>query len=80
MYPNCYLSQPPVAHTIAYIPPPPTVTLALTSVPYTGLDMGPIGTFLYWAFLAAWAALGTYLIVIKRVQNSIARRIEESFF
>ena len=76
MYPNCYL--PPTQ--VAYASPVLTQTVSLAAVPYTGLDLGPIGTVLYWAFLGLWAVLGTYLLVIKRVQDKIAQRIEKYFF
>lgn len=75
-YPNCYY----YAAQVAYVSPTLTQTVSLAAVPYTGLDLGPIGTVIYWAFLAIWAALGTYLVVVKRVQDSIARKVEEYFF
>lgn len=76
-YPNCYYVY---GGQVAYAAPTLTQTISLAQVPYTGLDLGPIGTALYWAFLAVWAALGTYLVVVKRVQDSIARKLEEYFF
>lgn len=76
MYPNCVL-----ATQIAYASQPTlTQTVSLAQVPYTGLDLGPLGTALYFAFLAAWTLLGAYLIAIKRVQNIFARKMEEFFF
>ena len=48
----------------------PYVTLA--AVPYTGLDLGPTGTVLYWSFLVLWCLLAAYLIAVKKVQNKIA--------
>ncbi len=48
----------------------PYVTLA--AVPYTGLDLGPWGTALYWGFLVLWCLLAAYLVVVKKIQNKIA--------
>ena len=56
-----------------YVPPqnPNTPFITLAAVPYTGLELGPVGTALYWAFLAFWCALAAYLIVVKKVQNQV---------
>ncbi len=51
--------------------PPTTPYITLSSVPYTGLDLGPVGTAFYWGFLIVWCLFAAYLIVVKRVQNSI---------
>lgn len=48
----------------------PYVTLA--AVPYTGLELGPVGTALYWGFLVLWCLIAAYLIVVKKIQNKIA--------
>jgi uncharacterized repeat protein (TIGR01451 family) len=40
--------------------------IALTSVPYTGFEAGPIVTFMFYLLLGAWAALIAYLLVIRR--------------
>lgn len=47
----------------------PYVTLA--SVPYTGLELGPVGTALYWGFLVLWCLIAAYLIAVKKIQNTI---------
>jgi hypothetical protein len=52
---------------------PVTPYVTLSAVPYTGLDLGPVGTAVYWGFLIAWCALAAYLIAIKRVHMSIYR-------
>ncbi|HEX7651420.1 MAG TPA: hypothetical protein VF439_01755, partial [Candidatus Paceibacterota bacterium] len=39
----------------------------LSEIPYTGLDLGPVGTFLYWLVLAAWSAALAYLVLFKAV-------------
>ena len=65
-----------------YVPPqnPNTPFVTLTQVPYTGLDLGPVGTVLYWGFLAFWCALAAYLIVIKKVQNSVYNSLKGILF
>ncbi len=40
-----------------------TPYVSLTSVPYTGLDLGIMGNILYWGTLMAWAVGAAYLIV-----------------
>jgi hypothetical protein len=60
-----------------YVPPPiypnPTPYVTLSAVPYTGLDLGPVGTALYWGFLVAWCVLAAYLIAVKRVHLELYR-------
>lgn len=65
-----------------YIPPqnPNIPFVTLSAVPYTGLDLGPVGTVLYWAFLAFWCALAAYLIVVKKVQNSVYASLKGILF
>jgi hypothetical protein len=63
---NCYQNIVTPTYPSA---PQPYVTLS--SVPYTGLEMGPVGTALYWGFLALWCLLAAYLIVVKRIHNSV---------
>lgn len=65
--------QPPV-----YQNPVPYVTLS--AVPYTGLDLGPVGTIVYWAFLVAWSLFAAYLIAVKRVHMSIYRWYTKTLF
>jgi hypothetical protein len=40
--------------------------IALTQVPYTGFDFGPIGNTLYWLGLVAWAGFAGYLLIAKQ--------------
>lgn len=63
----------PVYHTST-----PYITLA--AVPYTGLDLGPVGTFLYWSFLILWCLFAAYLIVVKRAHMSIYRWYKKALF
>ena len=68
---NTYV--PPV-----YQNPVPYVTLA--AVPYTGLDLGPVGTVLYWGFLVLWCLGAAYLIAVKRVHMKIYRWYKKALF
>lgn len=70
--PVVYAQQPyyPPQQPIAYNRPAPYVTLA--AVPYTGLELGPVGTALYWGFLVLWCLIAAYLIAVKKVQNKVA--------
>ncbi len=36
--------------------------VSLTQIPYTGLDLGPIGTMLYWLSILSLALAGAYLV------------------
>jgi hypothetical protein len=67
---------------VAYVPPPTNNTpyVTLSAVPYTGLDLGPVGTFLYWAFLVLWCFVAAYLIAVKKVQNKIYRWLKVVLF
>lgn len=40
--------------------------VALSQIPYTGFDYGPVGNALYWLALVLFAALGAYLIVFYK--------------
>ena len=54
---NNYVAPAPVYQA------PTTPYVALTQIPYTGLDFGPVGNALYWLALALFAIAGGYLIV-----------------
>ncbi|OGG74158.1 hypothetical protein A3A40_03280 [Candidatus Kaiserbacteria bacterium RIFCSPLOWO2_01_FULL_54_20] len=72
-YPMVYVppAQPYYQQPIAYNNrPAPYVTLS--AVPYTGLDLGPWGTAMYWGFLVLWCLIAAYLIAVKKIQNKIA--------
>jgi hypothetical protein len=51
-------------------PVQPYVTLA--SVPYTGLEMGPVETVMYWGFLVFMCLIAAYLIAVKKIHHSMA--------
>lgn len=71
---NCGVSyNPPV-----YYPQAPYVSLA--QVPYTGLELGTTGTILYWSFLVIWCLVAAYLIVVKRVQNTLLAKLNAFLF
>jgi hypothetical protein len=60
--------------------PNPTPYVNLSAVPYTGLDLGPVGTAIYWSFLIAWCLLAAYLIAVKRVHMSVYRWYKKALF
>ncbi|HVU79803.1 MAG TPA: hypothetical protein VHD37_00395, partial [Candidatus Paceibacterota bacterium] len=60
--------------------PNPTPYVNLSAVPYTGLDLGPVGTAVYWSFLIAWCLLAAYLIAVKRVHMSVYRWYKKALF
>lgn len=63
-----------------YSQPSPAPYVTLSAVPYTGLELGPMGTALYWSFLVLWCLAMAYLIVVKRVQNKIVSGLNNMFF
>ncbi len=68
--------QTPV-HQVAYNQPRPHAPyITLSQVPYTGLDLGPVGTILYWSFLVFWCLFMAYVLVIKRVHYRLARSLK----
>ncbi len=74
--------QPPV-----YYPQPQrpvtynqTPYVTLSSLPYTGLDLGPVGEVIYWTFLVLWCLAAAYLIAVKRVQNKVVSALNSFLF
>src|SRR3989344_2762594 len=62
---TCQTSVTPA--TVAYTAPVTTAPyVALTQIPYTGFDYGPIGNTLYWLGLLSFAVAGAYLVVYYR--------------
>jgi hypothetical protein len=58
--------------------------LYLSQIPYTGLDLGPLGTALYWLALIGWALALSYLVLfgaapaVNRRLRSFGARIVEA--
>jgi len=73
---NTYV--PPPVYPPIYQNPAPYVTLS--AVPYTGLDLGPVGTVIYWSFLVLWSLFAAYLIAVKRAHMSIYRWYSKILF
>lgn len=62
--------------TLDQLPPVqglPLVSLYLADLPYTGLDLGPVGTMLYWLALIAWSLALAYLIFWSLVPYAFKR-------
>lgn len=58
-----YGGQPNVSLTQLPTPPElPLTSLYLSDLPYTGFDLGPVGTMLYWLALIVWSIALAYLI------------------
>lgn len=61
------------------LPYPPEEQLSfvyLSEVPYTGLDLGPMGTALYWLMLIGWSAAAAYLVLFNGLPF-IARKMNK---
>lgn len=43
----------------------PLVYLYLSQIPYTGLELGPVGTFIYWTLLAVFALAAAYFLLFQ---------------
>jgi len=62
----------------------PLAYLYLSQIPYTGLDLGPIGTMLYWLALIVWALALAYMLLFgavpltKRSLRDFVSRVLES--
>ena len=72
-----YAYTPPVympAYTTpTYVPPVAAAPyVALTQIPYTGFDLGPIGNTMYWFGLALFAVAGAYLMIYYTPSFSLA--------
>ncbi|MDO8575700.1 MAG: hypothetical protein Q7R90_00090 [bacterium] len=70
--------------TLAPVPSQPLAYLYLSQIPYTGLDLGPIGTVLYWIALIGWSLALAYLVlfgavpVAKRRMSNFGYRVSEA--
>ncbi len=74
--------SPPPVITLSALPHASTQPLAylyLSQIPYTGLDLGPVGTTLYWLALIGWSLALAYLILFGAVPFAYghARRFGE---
>ncbi|HEY6018746.1 MAG TPA: hypothetical protein VIY48_02320 [Candidatus Paceibacterota bacterium] len=72
----CYTCQQPVVYPTPVRQP----YVSLSAAPYTGLDLGPVGTVAYWSFLVFWCLLAAYLIVYKRVQTKVVSGLNHFLF
>lgn len=71
------MSQPNVTLTaLSRVASQPLAYLYLSQIPYTGLDLGPIGTVLYWFALIVWALALAYLVLFG-VAPFVNRRLRE---
>ena len=77
---NCGGGSTPPTVTLASLPhigAQPLAYLYLSQIPYTGLDLGPVGTAMYWLALTCVALAASYLILFSAVP--FARRSVYSF-
>jgi len=65
--PNIFLAQltKPTEQPLAFV--------YLSQIPYTGLDLGPIGTAIYWLVLLAWSGGVAYLVIFKALPTVASR-------
>jgi hypothetical protein len=42
---------------------PAAAYVYLSQIPYTGLDLGPVGTIVYWTLIALWCLAAAYIII-----------------
>lgn len=66
----------PIYHAIQAAVP----YVTLSEAPYTGLELGPFGTVIYWSFLVLACLYMTYLLVVKRVQIQLVRYLKRVLF
>lgn len=81
---------PPTYHQPVYQPtytpiynnpaPQPYSRVSLSQIPYTGLDLGPVGTVLYWMFLVLWCAGAAYLIAVKKIHKSFLTKVRNFIY
>lgn len=53
--------------------PQPFVYLYLSQIPYTGLDLGPLGTTLYWLALIGWSFALAYVVLFRVIPFTYRR-------
>jgi len=54
-------------------PEPPLSFVYLSEMPYTGLDLGPMGTAVYWLMLIGWSAAAAYLTLFHIMPFALRR-------
>jgi len=54
---------------LPHVNPQPLAFLYLSQIPYTGLDLGPTGTAIYWVALIGWSLALAYLILFAIVPS-----------
>ena len=52
---------------------PPLASVYLSEIPYTGLDLGPVGTVIYWVMLTVWSGAASYLVFFTLVPGVLRR-------
>lgn len=63
---------------------PPLSSVYLSEIPYTGLDLGPVGTVIYWALLIIWSLAAAYLVLfgglplLRRKLTSFGSSVSEA--
>ncbi len=60
--------------------PPQTPYVTLSAVPYTGFELGPVGTAVYWSLLVLWCLIAAYLIAVKKAHYALARGMKNFLF
>ncbi len=63
---NCQTTVNVNTYTPPVYVPPVQPYVALTQIPYTGFDFGPIGNTIYWLSLLSFAVAGAYLMIYYR--------------
>ncbi len=54
-----------VLNSLPQVPDQPLSYVYLSELPYTGLDLGPVGTVLYWLMLILWCLAIAYLVLFN---------------
>ena len=54
-------------------PAPVASQVYLSQIPYTGLDLGPVGTVVYWTLLILWCLAAAYLVIFNLIPFILRR-------
>lgn len=57
---------------------PPLAAVYLSEIPYTGLDLGPVGTVVYWLMLILWSAAAAYLVLFNFLPYLFRRAAQDA--